>query len=102
MDDPEKTLARLVARRNFIARAASGTILCAFGGGSWILADGLTNEARAQSRPDGRPRLPPGQRVIQRLKPMGGDAGDPSPGKYRLRVHGEVEKPFTLDFSQLL
>lgn len=33
---------------------------------------------------------------------MGGSPGSPSPGKFRLRVHGEVEKPFTLDFAGLL
>jgi DMSO/TMAO reductase YedYZ molybdopterin-dependent catalytic subunit len=102
MDDDFDALERLIARRRFIQRAVSGTVITAFGGGLWILADGLTREARAQSRSDGRPRLPPGQRVIQRLKPMGGDAGDPSPGKFRLRVHGEVESPFTLDFAGLL
>lgn len=102
MDDDFDALERLIARRRFIQRAVSGTVITAFGGGLWILADGLTREARAQTRGDGRPRLPPGQRVIQRLKPMGGDAGDPSPGKFRLRVHGEVQNPFTLDFAGLL
>lgn len=101
-DDDELILKRLLARRRFIQRAASGTVIAAFGGGLWVLADGLTREARAQTRSDGRPRLPPGQRVIQRLKPMGGDPGDPSPGKLRLRVHGEVERPFSLGFSELL
>ena len=33
---------------------------------------------------------------------MGGDAGDPSPSKFRLRVHGEVEAPFELGFAELL
>ena len=101
MDEDERALRRSIARRRFIQKAASGTVLAAFGGGLWILADGLTREAKAQSRSDGRPRLPPGQRVIQRLKPMGGDPGDPSAGKFRLRVHGEVESPFNLDFAGL-
>jgi DMSO/TMAO reductase YedYZ molybdopterin-dependent catalytic subunit len=33
---------------------------------------------------------------------MGGEEGDPSPSSWRLRVHGEVENPFTIDFSSLL
>jgi DMSO/TMAO reductase YedYZ molybdopterin-dependent catalytic subunit len=33
---------------------------------------------------------------------MGGEPGDPSPGAYRLRVHGAVEAPFELGFSELL
>lgn len=99
--DPENALARLLARRRFIQRAAGGTALIAFGGGLYVLADDLTREAQAQSRKDGRRRLPPGQRVIERLKPMGGSAGDPRASEVRLRVHGEVEAPFTLDFAEL-
>jgi DMSO/TMAO reductase YedYZ molybdopterin-dependent catalytic subunit len=33
---------------------------------------------------------------------MGGTEGDPSPGAFRLRVWGEVEEPFELDFAALL
>src|SRR5690606_9934550 len=73
-----------------------------FGGGLYALADDLTRAAQAQTRQDGRARLPPGQRVIEALKPMGGTPGDPRPSEFRLRVHGEVESPFTLTFSELL
>jgi DMSO/TMAO reductase YedYZ molybdopterin-dependent catalytic subunit len=94
-------LQRLIARRRFVQQAATGTAIVAFGGALFALSDDLTREAQAQTRRDGRSRLPPGQRVISSLKPMGGDAGDPSPGKYRLRVHGDVEKPFSLGFADL-
>jgi DMSO/TMAO reductase YedYZ molybdopterin-dependent catalytic subunit len=33
---------------------------------------------------------------------MGGQAGNPNPGKWRLKVHGEVEKPFELAFDELV
>jgi DMSO/TMAO reductase YedYZ molybdopterin-dependent catalytic subunit len=33
---------------------------------------------------------------------MGGEEGDPAQGAFRLRVHGEVEAPFELDFAELL
>jgi DMSO/TMAO reductase YedYZ molybdopterin-dependent catalytic subunit len=91
-----------LARREFIRRAAAGTVIVAFGGALYAISDDLTREAQAQERADGRPRVPPGQRVISALKPMGGDQGDPSPGKFRLKVHGEVEAPFELDFAGLL
>ncbi|MEP7049224.1 MAG: molybdopterin-dependent oxidoreductase [Pseudomonadota bacterium] len=93
----EKTL----ARRRFIQSAGAGTVVLALGG-MYVLSDRLTREARAQTRPDGRPRLPPGQRVIQALRPMGGEPGDPSLGAYRLRVHGEVAAPFELSFAEVL
>ena len=88
-------------RRRFIRLAASGTALAALGG-FYVLSDELTREARAQTRPDGKPRLPPGQRVLKAWKPMGGEPGDPSLEQFRLQVHGEVEAPFSLTYAQLL
>ena len=92
---------RSLARRRFIQGAGAGTVVLALGG-VYVLSDELTREAKAQTRGDRRPRLPPGQRVIQALRPMGGEPGDPSPSAYRLRVHGEVEAPFELGFAELL
>lgn len=101
--DRTEAVERLIKRRDFIRRAAAGTVLTAFGGGVYyVLSDDLTAKARAQVRDDGRPRLPPGQKVIRRLRPMGGEQGDPSPGAWRLKVHGEVDAPFEIDFRELL
>ncbi len=101
-DRPESSLTRSIARRDFIRKAASGTVIAAMGGGLYTLSDHLTSEAQAQTRPDGRPRVPPGQRVISALKPMGGQAGDPSRGNVKIKVHGEVERPFEINFGELL
>lgn len=90
-------------RRNFIKSAAAGATLMAFGGALVRLAaDDLTKQARAEKRPDGRPRLPPGQRVIERLRPMGGDEGDGDIKTFKLKVHGLVKKPFELTYEGLL
>ena len=103
MTDHFTDLERRMNRRRFIQNAAAGTAIVAFGGGLWALADdALTREARAQTMPDGRPRLPHGQRVLVALKPMGGEEGDPSFAAFRLRVHGEVDHPLDLDFASLL
>lgn len=88
-------------RRRFIRLAASGTAVAALGG-LYLLSDEFTRVAQAQTRGDGRPRLPPGQRVLKALKPMGGEPGDPSLEHFRLAVHGEVETPYTLSFAELL
>jgi len=94
---------KLKSRRQFIKQAAAGTVVVAMGGALYeILSDDLTREARAQKRRDGRPRLPPGQKVIRKLKPMGGQAGDSKAKNFRLRVHGDVAKPFELGFAELL
>ncbi|ACY17870.1 molybdopterin-dependent oxidoreductase [Haliangium ochraceum] len=92
-----------MGRRDFIRNAVAGTAIVALGGGIYQIAgDDLTSQARAETRKDGRPRLPPGQRVIRELKPMGGQAGDPSAKSFRLRVHGLVAKPLELSYDELL
>jgi DMSO/TMAO reductase YedYZ molybdopterin-dependent catalytic subunit len=88
-------------RRNFLRAATAGTLVAALGGATYVLAS--EDEARrAGNRPDGRPRVPPSQYLLKRLRPMGGTEGDPSPGGFRLRVSGEVEQPYELDFAGLL
>lgn len=94
---------RLMQRREFIKSAAAGTVLVALGGALYrIASDDLTRKARAETRPDGRKRLPPGQRVIKKLKPMGGSPGKSSLKDFRLKIHGAVESPYTLDYKGLL
>jgi DMSO/TMAO reductase YedYZ molybdopterin-dependent catalytic subunit len=90
-------------RRRFIKSAAAGTALVALGGALFrIASDDLTRAARAEKLPDGRPRLPPGQKVLKALKPMGGDEGDGQVETFRLKVHGAVGKPFEVDYKGLL
>lgn len=92
-------LEQSLERRRFLKSAAAGTVLVVLGG-SYVLAG--ENDPRAkQTRADGRIRLPPGQRIIDGLKPMGGDPGDPDPKSFRLRVHGEVDAPMDVDFAAL-
>ncbi len=89
-------------RRRFLL-AAAGTTVVFFGGVAYVLADAAAmREVAEQLRPDGRRRLPPSQYLIEKLRPMGGTAGDPSPGAWHLEVHGEVERPFRIGFAELL
>jgi DMSO/TMAO reductase YedYZ molybdopterin-dependent catalytic subunit len=90
-------------RRKFLRSAAAGTTLIALGGALYeIASDDVTRAARAQSLPGGRPRLPPGQKVIRALRPMGGEEGSGDVRQFRLLVHGLVATPFELDYAQLL
>jgi DMSO/TMAO reductase YedYZ molybdopterin-dependent catalytic subunit len=93
---------RLEERRRFIRLAGIGTVMAALGGWYVFADDARTKAARNERLPDGRPRLPPGQKLIERLKPMGGSAGEGRKSTFRLRVHGAVEAPFEIDFAQLL
>jgi DMSO/TMAO reductase YedYZ molybdopterin-dependent catalytic subunit len=99
--DDSGGLDRVIERRLFLRTAAAGTLVAVLGGGTYALA--APDDPRGRElRPDGRPRLPPGQRILDALKPMGGEPGDPSPAAFRLRVYGEVEQPLELDFAALL
>jgi DMSO/TMAO reductase YedYZ molybdopterin-dependent catalytic subunit len=90
-------------RRQFIKNAAVGTALMALGGSMLRIAgDDLSRQARAEKRKDGRPRLPPGQRALQKLRAMGGDEGDGDVRRFRLKVHGAVKSPFEVDYVGLL
>jgi DMSO/TMAO reductase YedYZ molybdopterin-dependent catalytic subunit len=102
-DDDTPEVLKLKERREFFKKAAAGTVVVALGGALWrIVGDDLTRKARAETRRDGRPRLPPGQRVIEYLKPMGGEPGSGKASDFKLRVYGEVDKPFELDYEGLL
>ena len=95
-------VAESIHRRRFLQTAGRGAALFVLGGVYTIADDGFIATAKAEKRSDGRERIPPGQRVITALKPMGGDPGDPAKSKYRLRVHGEVGNELDLDFRALL
>lgn len=101
--DRHPELKRAWDRRQFIKSAAAGTAFVALGGALVRLAtDDLTKAARAQKRPDGRARLPPGQRVLEYLRPMGGEPGAGDVRSFKLRVHGLVKTPLELDYAALL
>jgi DMSO/TMAO reductase YedYZ molybdopterin-dependent catalytic subunit len=90
-------------RRQFVKSALAGSAFMALGGALVRLAgDDVSKQARAEVRADGRTRLPPGQRVLQALRPMGGDEGDGDVRKFKLRVHGLVKAPFEVDYAGLL
>lgn len=92
---------QLVDRRDFLRTAVAGTVVLALSDSTYALAQG--NDPRLTARrPDGRPRVPPGQRLLTALRPMGGEPGDPNPGNWHLNVHGECDRPFTVDYAALL
>ncbi len=86
-------------RRRFLQQGAT---LLVFGGVYTLADEGLIAQAMAETRADGRARLPPNQQVITKLRPMGGEPGDTSKSNYRLRVHGEVTAELDLGFRDLL
>jgi DMSO/TMAO reductase YedYZ molybdopterin-dependent catalytic subunit len=89
-------------RRSLLIGLGVGTAVLAMGG-TYVLADEAEAEkARADKRPDGRPRLPPGQYLLKKLRDMGGEQGDATPGTAKLKVYGDVDAPFEISFKELL
>lgn len=89
-------------RRRLLETAAAGTLFYVLGGCYQAATPEQKSEAERRPRADGRARIPPGQRLLKALKPMGGQEGDPSPSAFRLKIHGEVRRPVELDFRKLL
>lgn len=101
-EEARPALRRVMDRRRFLHHASAGATFLAFGGVLAVADDAVFAAAKAQTRADGRPRVPPGQRVVTKLQPMGGQPGERSKSKYRLRIHGEVARELELSFRDLL
>ncbi len=90
-----------LSRRAFLA-AATGTLISTGLPGTFVtLAEGAQRAMAAERRPDGRLRLPPGQTAVERIPDMGGMPGTANQMDWRLRIHGEVDRPVTLSFADL-
>ncbi len=91
-----------LSRRTFLL-AAGGTLASIGLPGVFIrLSSAEQRSLATQTRPDGRPRLPPGQIAVRNLQAMGGTPGTATAADLRLRIYGEVEKPAVLTYQDLL
>ena len=89
-------------RRKFL-QAAGGSVIAIGLPGVFIKAFASQNRAWAgQLRPDGRPRLPPGQHVVEAMPAMGGVPGTDDLAEWRLEIGGEVERPLTLTWADFM
>lgn len=91
-----------ISRRSFLAAAGGTIVSIGLPGTFMILSDAKQSALAADTRPDGRPRLPPGQMAVEKIRNMGGTPGTATVENWRLRIHGEVEKPTVLSFQDLL
>ena len=91
-----------ITRRRFMA-AAGGTLVSIGLPGVFVKAMESENKAlTALTRADGRPRIPPGQHAVKALPELGGVKGPGNVPDWRLTISGEVGKPSTLKFKDLL
>lgn len=66
------------------------------------LTDSENRAWAAELRPDGRPRIPPGQHAVKALVPMGGAAGPGKIDEWHLKISGLVKQPQTISFRNLM
>ena len=93
---------RKMTRREFMT-AAGGTMVTIGLPGLFVKLTDLENRALAADlRPDGRPRIPPGQRAVKAIIPMGGVEGPGTIDGWHLKISGEVDNPVTLNFQMLM
>ncbi len=91
-----------ISRRAFLA-AAGGTLVSIGLPGTFIKLPEFEQQAlAAQTRSDGRPRIPPGQEAVKKILDMGGTLGTATEGNFTLRIRGEVENPLVISYPELL
>jgi DMSO/TMAO reductase YedYZ molybdopterin-dependent catalytic subunit len=91
-----------ISRRKFMA-LAGGTVVGISLPGIFVKLTEKENLAIASElRPDGRPRIPPNQQAVKTLRDMGGFLGPGRAPGWKLHIHGEVQKPMTFTFKQLM
>ena len=80
-----------MTRRDFMS-AAGGSIVSIGLPGVFVKLMNCDNQAMAaELRPDGRPRVPPGQHAVKKLSDMGGVEGVGNvPGAWKLRVKWKI------------
>ena len=90
-----------MTRREFMT-AAGGTMVRIGLPGLFVkLLDSENRALAARLRPDGRPRIPPGQHAVRALVPMGGVEGSDDIGNWKLQISGEVDHPLSFNFKDL-
>jgi DMSO/TMAO reductase YedYZ molybdopterin-dependent catalytic subunit len=91
-----------ITRRDFMAVTGGSLVSIGLPGLFVKLTDSENQAWAADLRPDGRPRIPPGQHAVKALVPMGGVAGSGKIDDWHLKISGQVEHPQSIRFQNLM
>jgi len=91
-----------MTRREFMATTGGTVVSIGLPGVFVKLMDSGNRAVAAQLRPDGRPRIPPGQHAVKALPNMGGGQIDENLTGWRLKITGDIENPMTFIISELM
>ena len=94
--------ARKISRRDFMAAAGGSIVSIGLPGVFVKLMDAENQALAAELRPDKRPRIPPGQHAVKTLRNMGGVPGVGRVPGWRLSIQGEIQRPMSLRFADLM
>ncbi len=90
-----------ITRRTFLAAAGSTIVSIGLPGAFIKLSDAEQRALAADTRQDRRPRLPPGQLAVEKIRDMGGTPGTATVANWSIRIYGEVERPAILSYQEL-
>ncbi len=91
-----------LSRRDFM-KLSGGSLVHIGLPGVFVKLTQAENQALASElRPDGKPRIPPGQSAVQVIQKMGGLPGPGLDSDWRLKVKGEVKRPKTFKWEDLM
>lgn len=93
---------QMISRRAFLSTVGGAIVSIGLPGVFIKLSNAEQHALAAEIRPDGRPRLPPGQMAVQEIRDMGGEPGTATVANWSLRIYGQVEKPTILTYKELL
>ena len=93
---------QMISRRTFLSTTGGAIVSIGLPGVFIKLSNAEQNVLADEIRPDGRPRLPPGQTAVQEIRDMGGVPGNATAANWSLRIYGQVEKPTILTYQELL
>lgn len=92
----------VLSRRTFLTAAAGTMVSIGLPGLFATIGEARQQELADNLRKDGRTRIPPDQTVIEQIQDMGGRPGSSNPDDFQLRIYGEVEKDYTINFRELM
>jgi len=90
-----------MTRREFVAVAGGSMVSIGLPGTFYKLSAQENREIAGTLRPDGRLKIPPGQRAVKVLQDMGGTPGTGTVSSWGLKIYGEVDNPLALTLNQL-
>lgn len=94
-------MATKMTRRQFMAAAGGSVVGIGLPGTFRTLTAQEDHALIRARRPDGRLRIPPGQRAVAALQDMGGTPGVADTAGFQLRLYGAVDRPVTLTLDRL-